>query len=290
MSRTIRLCACVLFLSINFSAYALVPLRPRPWLEETWTTKTVENSLGMTLVRIEPGVFLMGAPATEAGRQNQETQHEVAITKPFYLGKFEVTQGEFERLMGINPSAFSPTGQQRQRVAGLDTRRFPVEMLTWHEAKAFCKRLTDKERAEGRITLTMTYALPTEAEWEYCCRAGTQTPFCFGQNIPLGKANCQGNGNDLNRTTTVGSYPPNAWGLCDMHGNAWEYCEDSYDVMYYSKSPRLDPFNTNGANCILRGGGFGVNQTLCRSALRGSNGRDTRFDYNGFRVVLRLGK
>jgi formylglycine-generating enzyme required for sulfatase activity len=272
------------------SNLAFIPNRPRPWIEETWNQKAVENSLGMKLIRIEPGVFVMGAPENEAGRQPQETPHEVAITKAFYLGKFEVTQGEYEMLMGQNPAAFGPNGQGRQRAGGLDTRRFPIEMITWNEAKEFCRRLTDKERSEGRIGASMSYGLPTEAEWEYCCRAGTATAFCFGQDIPNGNANCEGKNGNLNRTTTVGSYPPNAWGVCDMHGNVWEYCEDSHESTYYANSPRQDPLNTNGAMCILRGGGFGVNQTLCRSALRGHNGKDTRHDYNGFRVVLRMGK
>lgn len=291
MSWPIRVAALVAFAFLNVAAFALVPLRPRPWLDEKWNQKIIDNSIGMKLVRIEPGVFMMGSPPQEPGHHTQETQHEVVITKAFYIGKFEVTQDEYERVIGKNPAAFSLTGQHQLRLpAGADTRRYPIEMVSWNEAREFCRKLTDKERVEGRISPEMTYALPTEAEWEYCCRAGTKSAFSFGDTIPAGSANCQGDKAIAGRTMAVGSFPPNAWGLCDMHGNIWEYCEDAYDMNFYKISPRQDPFNKNGTTCILRGGGFGTNQTLCRSALRGSNGRDTRFDYNGFRVVLRLGK
>ena len=146
----------------------------------------------------------------------------------------------------------------------------------------------------------MAYALPTEAEWEYCCRAGTQTPFHFGATLSTddanydGQQNVYGNGKPgkrLQRPVNVGSYPPNPWGLHDMHGNIWEWCEDGYDGNYYNTSPRQDPLNSNKGNQrVLRSGGWGVNPGLCRSALRGCNGDQTRYDYNGFRVVLRLGK
>jgi len=291
MSRPVRFAASLVLVAVNVSLVVAVPIRSRPWADEAWQSKVFENSLGMKLVRIEPGVFMMGSPEGEAERQMQEFQHEVAITKPFYMGKFEVTQEEFAKVMGTTPAAFSKNGQHQQKVIGLDTRRFPIETVTWKEAKEFCHKLTERERAEGRIAPTMAYALPTEAEWEYCCRAGTQSPFGLGMNLSAETANCQGVGpKNLGRTTNVGSYPPNAWGLCDMHGNVWEYCEDSYDAAFYRNAPKQDPVNTAGTNCVLRGGGWGVNQGLCRSALRGSNGRDTRFDYNGFRVVLRLGK
>jgi formylglycine-generating enzyme required for sulfatase activity len=300
MSWTHRLYAAVLFACINLSVFALVPLRQRPWADEAWQAKVVENSIGMKLVRIDAGTFLMGSQGGELERNAQEHQHEVVISKPFYIGKFEVTQEEYEKIMGKNPAAFSKTGQHQNTVAGLDTRRFPIEMVSWHEAKEFCQKLTDKERAMSRISSTMAYALPTEAEWEYCCRAGTQTPFAFGDTISTDQANYDGMqnvygngkpGKRLNRPVPVGSYPPNPWGLHDMHGNIWEWCEDGYTVDYYKTGPKQDPVNTNnGEQRLLRGGGWGTNPGLTRSALRGYNGVGTRYDYNGFRVVLRLAK
>jgi formylglycine-generating enzyme required for sulfatase activity len=300
MPWTNRLAAGFVLLTVPLIATAFMPVRSRPWAPETWQTKVIENSIGMKLVRIEAGVFQMGSPIGELERNAQEHQHEVIISKPFYMGKFEVTQQEYERIMGKNPAAFSKTGQQRNLVAGLDTQRFPIEMVSWHEAKEFCKRLTDLERGALRITATMAYALPTESEWEYCCRAGTQTPFAFGETISTDQVNYDGMqsvygagkpGKRLNRPVPVGSYPANPWGLHDMHGNIWEWCEDGYAADFYKTGPKIDPVNpNNGDSRLLRGGGWGTNPGLTRSALRGYNGVSTRFEYNGFRVVLRLGR
>src|ERR1043165_8147495 len=182
MSWTIRLLACCTLVVVNWSA-AGVLVRPKPYLPETLTAKLIENSLGMKLVLIDPGTFLMGSPLDEEGRHPSETQHEVEISKPFYIGKFEVTQEEYEKVTGKNPSNCGPNGQDKAAVALPNTKRFPVEMVSWQDARAFCRKLTERERASGRITETMQYTLPTEAEWEYCCRAGTRTPFHFGATL-----------------------------------------------------------------------------------------------------------
>src|SRR5262249_39654904 len=195
---------------------------------------------------IAPGKFAMGMQTSEPILYGNETEHEVEITKPFYLGTFEVTQEQFEKVMGRNPSLFSATGSRKKDVKGLETKTFPVEDVEWAEAVEFCKKLSElpEEVKAGR-----KYRLPTEAEWEYACRAGTTTPFAFGNNLTLDQANFDGRFENagpqpakwLGRPSAVGSYKPNAWGLYDMHGNVWEWCQDWYQPDYYTKSPKQDP-------------------------------------------------
>jgi uncharacterized protein (TIGR02996 family) len=234
------------------------------WLEErgdplaaAYRRRRLTNSVGMTLVLIPPGTFLMGSPPDEVERTDAEgPQHEVEITRPFYLGAYPVTQEEYQKVMGVNPSHFSPSGEGRSEVTGLDTRRFPVEAGTWDDPVAFCRRLSElpEENRYGR-----QYRLPTEAEWEYACRGGARDamPFYFKRPtaaLSSAQANFDGNhpyggaltGPCLERTTAVGSYPPNAFGLYDMHGNVWECCSDWYDPYYYSQSPRQDPQGPRG--------------------------------------------
>jgi len=183
----------------------------------------ITNSIGMELVLIPPGDFLMGSPEEEKDRRDDETLHRVRITEPFHLSVYKVTQSEYERVMGENPSHFSSGGGGNVQVSNLETSRFPVEQVTWEDAIDFCRKLSllPEEKAAGRI-----YRLPTEAEWEYACRASTATPFHFGSQLNGREANCDGTpyGTDtegpyLGRTTSVGSYQPNAFGLYDMHGN-----------------------------------------------------------------------
>jgi formylglycine-generating enzyme required for sulfatase activity len=201
----------------------------------------------MKLALIPAGEFLMGSPDSDPGaRGDEKPQHRVRITRPFYLSTSEVTQGEYQRVMGTNPSFFSSTGPGKDRVAGLDTARLPVEQARWHDAVDFCRRLSalPRERQAGR-----SYRLPTEAEWEYACRAGTRTAFHCGTALSSAQANFNGNfpcggaarGPFLARTAEARSYAPNAWGLYDLHGNVWEWCQDWYDRDYYRESPAEDP-------------------------------------------------
>ncbi|HQU45660.1 MAG TPA: SUMF1/EgtB/PvdO family nonheme iron enzyme, partial [Pirellulales bacterium] len=226
--------------------------------------RDVTNSIGMKLRLIPAGRFWMGSPESEVERGGGERRHQVRITRPFYLGVYEVTQAEYKRVMGDNPSDFSSGGKAAVLVSGLDTRRFPVENVSWDDATDFCEKLSDRagERAAGR-----RYRLPTEAEWEYACRAGTTTPFHFGGELSGRGANCNGNypygtsvkGPYLGRTTTVGSYRDraNAFGLYDMHGNVWEWCADWYDSKYYDDSAADDPQGpAAGSFRVIRGGGW----------------------------------
>jgi len=233
------------------------------------------NSIGMKLVLIPPGKFLMGSPPSEVGRRENELQHRVRITKPFYLGAYEVTQREYQAVMGNNPSYFSPEGAGKDEARGQDGSQFPVENVSWDDANEFCRKLSAMaaEKSARRV-----YRLPTEAEWEYACRAGTTTPFHFGGQCNGAKANCNGNfpygtnvkGPNLGRTAQVGSYAPNPFGLGDMHGNVWEWCSDSAAA---------------GSFRVIRGGGWNDVPVVCRSARRGSVEPAYRGNFIGFRVV-----
>jgi formylglycine-generating enzyme required for sulfatase activity len=243
--------------------------------------KTVESSIGMTLVRIPKSKFQMGSTkeelddaiadyekatgskASDAIRaiiRTEGPRHEVEITKDFWLGVHEVTQKEFKAVMGYNPSYFSTDGEGKtglkyldvskpaggkDKVAGKSTDDFPVENVSYDEAVELCKKLSARDKEHGRL-----YRLPTEAEWEYSCRGGaSSSPFHFGDTLSSKQANFNGNypyggaGKDvyLQRTCKVGSYTKNRFGLHDMHGNVWEWCSDWHDKDYYAKSPPRDP-------------------------------------------------
>ena len=245
--------------------------------------KVITNSTGMKLALIPAGEFLMGTPKSRKGGRDN-IQHRVRITKPFYLGVFQVTQAEYQQVMGMNPSAF-------HTVRGQDTKRFPVEMVTWNDAAEFCRRLSarSEEQQAGR-----RYRLLTEAEWEYACRAGTTTAFCFGDGLSSRQANFDGflpyggapRGPNLQRATTVGSYRPNAFGLYDMHGNVYEWCADKYARDYYEKSPVDDPAGPDGENLrVMRGGGWNGIARLCRSADRYYDTTTRCYNDYGLRVA-----
>ncbi len=265
------------------------------WASHLGQPVEITNSIGMKLRLIPPGEFMMGSPESEAKRVSYEgPQRRVRITRPFYFGVYEVTQSEYERVMGSNPSAFTQGGRAREskRVSALDTSRFPVERVSWEDAVEFCRRLSamSQEESAGRV-----YRLPTEAEWEYACRAGTTTPFHFGSVLDGRQANCLGalpygtrkRGPDLGRPTTVGSYGPNRFGLYDMHGNVFEWVTDWFAADYYSQSPFEDPPGpTSGRYRVFRGGSWFSAGRDCRSAVRGANVPEVQMNILGFRVAL----
>jgi uncharacterized protein (TIGR02996 family) len=253
----------------------------------------VVNSLGMRLALIPPGRFRMGSPANESSRAGDEgPQHEVEITKAFYLGAFPVTQGQWQAVMGDNPSYFCASGDGKKRVKRLDTSDFPVEQLNWAGVDHFLRKLSarSKERKAGR-----KYRLPTEAEWEYACRAGTTTAFHQGAALSSHQANFNGDqpygdappGPNLNRTCQVGSYPPNAFGLYDMHGNVYELCADWFAGAYYASSPRQDPPGpASGTARVVRGGCWSNPAWACRSARRYGDHGTGWMGGLGFRIAL----
>jgi uncharacterized protein (TIGR02996 family) len=228
---------------------------------------TLVNSLGMELVLIRPGAFTMGSPESQWNRLNDECPaHQVEITRPFYLAAHLVTQRQYQDLTGVTPSHFRRSPD------------LPVEQVSWEEADRFCRRLSRlaAEREAGR-----TYRLPSEAEWEDACRAETTSTYFFGEDLTPEQANFDSDG-----TTPVGSYPPNAWGLFDMHGNVWEWCADYWDADYYAASPAKDPLCTvpSDTRSIRGGAWFGA----YHSAIRQGWSASFRYKDLGFRVACDL--
>jgi formylglycine-generating enzyme required for sulfatase activity len=245
------------------------------------------NSLGMAFRQVPAGSFLMGSPPDEADRDEDEDEHKVEITRPFHLGVHEVTQAQFQKVMDFNPSVFKG---EKGAPGGPD---HPVENVSWHEAVDFCRRLSElpEEKKAGR-----RYRLPTEAEWEYACRAGKKGQrFGFGGYLTRLDASTiesadliveRGEQKPAPRTTPVTQHRANRWGFHDLHGNVWEWCADWYAPDYYRNGPRQDPPGpTEGERRVIRGGSR-VNETkVCRSANRASAGPDVRLGI-GVRVVM----
>jgi formylglycine-generating enzyme required for sulfatase activity len=263
------------------------------------------NSIGMKFALLRDGEFRMGSRFFEPkATRVEKPQHSVWITRSFYLGVYPVTQAEFEAVMGVNPSYFRSTGLGDRKVVGIDTSRHPVEQVSWFDAVEFCNNLSRREglrpchepwgerRGDGN-----GYRLPTEAEWEYACRAGSATSYSFGERLTSSQANYQGGSSPdlgsgtgvcLGRTSEVGSYPPNEFGLYDMHGKVFEWCSDWYSPKEYRKRRRLatnPPGPEAATERIIRGGGFHTDPSHCRSACRSGRPPEFRYFSLGFRVV-----
>jgi len=232
---------------------------------------THTNTLGMTFNLIPGGTFMMGSPLDELGRYSVERQHQVTISTSYYMQTTEVTQAQWEAVMASNPSYFSGCAD------------CPVEVVSWHDAQAFISALN----AMGQGS----YRLPTEAEWEYASRAGSDTAFANGDiteilclhdpNLNVMGWYCYNSGN---RTHPVAQKDPNAWGLYDMHGNVWEWCQDW--VGPYPSEPVTDPTGpSSGENKVIRGGAFDDQARHCRSAILYRDGPNTRLLRIGFRLV-----
>jgi sulfatase modifying factor 1 len=243
---------------------------------------------GIKLAWCPPGRFRMGSPPGEAERRADEAQVEVTLTRGFWAGKYEVTQGEWKRVMGPLPA--EPTAGE-----GDD---FPVYTMNYSEAEAFCRKLTKQTRASGELPIEWEVRLPTEAQWEYACRAGTTTATAFGDALSSKQANFQGRqyngaeaGPSLKRAARVGSYPANAWKLHDMHGNVFEWCRDWYQTNLPGgndpdRSSMPGVANRDGSRSrVRRGGCWADDGWPCRSACRLRFEPERRSDHIGFRVV-----
>jgi formylglycine-generating enzyme required for sulfatase activity len=232
--------------------------------EEHW----IEPTTGMMFIAVNPGRFTMGSPSGEVGREEQEVLHTVTLTHRVWLGKFEVTQQQWELVMGGNPSWFKQGDGLR-----------PVENVTWFQVHDFLQRLTT--RAPGN-----RFRLPTEAEWEYACRAGTTTAYANGSEVHRGDANFAESAQTASRgqTMKVGSFPPNAWGFHDMHGNVWEWTEDEFCP--YQDHAVTDPAPGCGSPLkVIRGGSWFFGPDSARCALRYTHRPQDRGFSLGFRVV-----
>jgi formylglycine-generating enzyme required for sulfatase activity len=238
------------------------------------------NSVGMKLVPLPEGTFTMGSPVAEKGRGTDEGQVRVRIHRPFLIGRTVVTTAQWKAVMKSEPWK-----GQRCVVAGDDA---PAVYVDWHDAVAFCRKLTTKERADGWLEKGEHYRLPTEAEWEYACRAGTKTPWSFGSDPRKLEAHAWYYGNTGDRKEAyahrVGLKQPNPWGLCDMHGNVYEWCSDWYKPTLAGGDDPQGP--ASGVLKVLRGGGWGYDPARCRSADRNKNDPSFSDFSGGFRVVL----
>jgi formylglycine-generating enzyme required for sulfatase activity/tRNA A-37 threonylcarbamoyl transferase component Bud32/DNA-directed RNA polymerase subunit RPC12/RpoP len=230
--------------------------------------KVITNSIGMKFAWIPPGTFQMGSPPGEAKRHDDETQHKVTLTKDFYLGVHEVTQAQWRAVMpnNLNPSYFKGDN-------------LPVETVSWEDCQEFCKKLS---QMDGK-----RYNLPTEAEWEYACRAGAQTAYSFGDDLnQLGDYAWYADNSGL-KTHEVGTKKPNSWGLYDMHGNVYEWCQDGYGP--YQKEDIRDHQSSNNEDArVVRGGSWYFNMEGCRAAYRGRRAPGDRSNGIGLRVCFRL--
>ena len=246
------------------------------------------NSIDMKLVLIPKGTFMMGSPPDEKGSQKDERRHEVTISRDYHLGMHEVTQAQYKKIMGKNPSYFQGDlvaerhPETGRLVKEVDSANHPVEQVSWRDAVEFCQRLSalPEEKKAGRV-----YRLPTEAEWEYACRAGSQTAYSFGSDekslVNFGWCGP----NSTGMTHAVGLKKANAWGLYDMHGNVFEWCADWYGV--YPKGSATDPRGPeDGSIRVSRGGCWFNDAVYCRSAIRSGAVPSFRRFNLGFRVAL----
>ena len=279
--------SCFLATALAFTATAQAVDKVEP------KTGVITNSIGMKLAYIPLGEFLMGSPSTEVGRRDDEQQHRVHVTKPFYMGVYETTQAQYQQVISRNPSYFSTLGGGRTAIVVKNTDQFPVEIVSWHDSVKFCNRLSKMENRKpyykfsdvGSVVIVGGdgYRLPTEAEWEYACRAGTKTSYTFGDRIQAGEVPL------YEQTDTDLKWPPNAFGLHDMHGGVREWCQDWYDETYYlqfKSGTASDPQGpTAGQYRVVRGGSWADSENNCRSAVRHRLTPTGAGYFIGFRVV-----
>jgi formylglycine-generating enzyme required for sulfatase activity len=288
-------------------ALLFISCKDKPDEDNSRNTGGKNHSSAIEQVWINAGTFTMGSPSGEPGRYStDETQHQVTLTNGFYMGKYQVTQAQYESVMGTNPSNFkTPVAPETS------TGKRPVEMVTWFDAIEFCNKLSVLEELTPVYTITGRtpatgypitdaavtqnwvangYRLPTEAQWEYACRGKTTTAFNNGNddytNASQVEAVAWYTGNSGGRTHEAGLKTPNAWGLYDMNGNVYEWCWDWYDSSYYSSSSVTDPQGaSSGANRVVRGGNWSSSAQNMRSAFRFNYSPDDRNNTIGFRIL-----
>jgi formylglycine-generating enzyme len=260
-------------LVVPFVALANAPNRKQEKDPPKDPPKNFINSMGMKFVWIPSGTFMMGSPREEKDRDANEAPHKVRLTRGFYMSVYAVTQEQWQAVMGNNPSHFK------------DEHNLPVENVSWDDCQEFIKKLREQDKKP--------YRLPNEAEWEYACRAGTTTPFSFGETISTDQANYNGNyfyGNGKKgvvrgKTTPVGNFPANTFGLHDMHGNLLQWCQDWYGD--YPQKDVVDPQGPEkGKYRVLRGSSWDNDPRYCRSAFRGKNVSHYQNILFGFRVCF----
>jgi formylglycine-generating enzyme required for sulfatase activity len=268
-----------------------LPASPYLWTDKSTPAtgrrfyRAVEFGAPTNMVFIPPGTFRMGSPTNETDRfDNESPQTIVTVSRGFWMGQHEVTQGEYLALTGTNPSYFTTNNGYAE-----DLNR-PVEQLTWSAATNYCGQLTDQERAAGRIAVNSTYRLPTEAEWEYACRGWTSTRFSYGDDPGYTNlVNYAWYGDHGGTTHPVAQKLPNPWGLFDMSGNVSEWCQDWFDA--YPGGILIDPQGpATGTGRVVRGGYYESPPEACRSAARGVNSPTYAYRSFGFRILLDPGQ
>ena len=246
------------------------PLKPPVYPDQN---ENLGNGVILEMVAIPGGKFLMGSPEGE-GNDREKPQHQVTI-QPFYMGKYPVTQAQWEMVSRLPEVKID----LRSKPSHFKGANLPVENVSWHDAQEFCARIS---KATGKL-----YRLPSEAEWEYACRANTTTFYYFGDTITTDLVN---HNNKYGQTTDVGKFPPNAFGLYDMHGNVWEWCEDGWHENYINAptwpNNNIPWISQSDNKRMLRGGQWYLNPSYCRSASRSYNNGDRRNKDNGFRLVV----
>lgn len=241
-------------------------------------TRLFTNSIGMTFRRVDAGSFLMGSPRIASSPFLSETQHLTTLTQDYYMGCTQVTQAQYQKVIRENPSVFPG----KKHKLNPSQSSYPVENVSWYQAYAFCLFLSSlpEEKEAGRV-----YRLPTEAQWEYACRAGSTSAYCYGDDSSILDLYAWHGNNSSASTHPVGTKRPNAWGLYDMHGNVLEWCADWYAP--YPNGTCTDPKGpATGYGRVFRGGSFDLCHQMCGSAFRSMNHPTYRMHNLGFRVAM----
>lgn len=279
-SSIVLACACAGAAALAAHGIATPDLHPPPSAAPGDVRDPVS---GMTFVEIPAGRFAMGSPGSEIGRNDDEILHDVTITRPFLLARHEVTQQQWTAVMDTSPSTFARCGP-----------RCPVENVTFDDVRQFLRALNARDRASTVDAPMLRYRLPTEAEWEYACRAGTTGPFSTGASITTAQANFSGRfpyagsaqGEYRQRPVPVGTFPLNPWGLADMHGNLWEWTADWYGPIRDTAADHIDPYGPrSGEKRVIRGGSWYFDANSARCALRYTHAPGDKGFSLGFRVA-----